>query len=114
MLQVELTFLKPIAKIDKDGSAIVAYDKDTQTHIVASTKSYNKLLEGFKEENKILGKSLIKELFIDKKAAEETIHAFVLTQIEDEKTAKTITSHMIKALDGACVFKRPPVIRSKQ
>jgi len=112
MQKVKLTYRTPKAVI-KDGKAVVEYEVQESAHVVASTKSYNNLLEELKKDNKIPTESLVVDLFIDKKETAKAVDALVNAQIADKETAVTVSAHIMKALDGACVFKKPPVIRKK-
>lgn len=85
----------------------------TENHIVASTKSFNNLVDDLKANGKVATKTEEIELFIDKSLTVKALAEFIGTQIKDVETAKYIVNHCIKALDGACLFKKPAIIRSK-
>ena len=84
-----------------------------ETAIVASTKSQNNLIDEMKEQGKIVASVKVEEIFLDKGKTRQAVADFVLTQINDKAVAESIISHIVKALDGACVFKKPPVARKK-
>lgn len=113
MQKVTLIFREPIAKI-KDGKPFIEYDEKTADYVVASTKSYNNLIEDLKQENKIPTNTIVKDVFLDKEATRDAIESVVKEQLKDDaETAKRIMYHVMLALDRACVFKKPPVVRSK-
>lgn len=114
MQKVTLVFREPIAKI-KDGKPVIEYDEQTADYVVASTKSYNNLIEELKQDNKIATNSIVENIFIDKETTRKAVEAIVNGQIKDDAvTAKAVINHMMSALDKACVFKKPPVVRAKQ
>lgn len=113
MQKVKLIFKTPIAVVE-NGKPAIKYETETSNHIVASTKSYNNLIENLKQENKIPTNSEVVDLFIDKAKTVNLIKDFISKEINDKETAEYVTNHIIKALDGACVFKKPPVVRAKK
>ena len=84
-----------------------------ETAIVASTKSQNNLIDEMKEQGKIVASVKVEEIFLDKAKTRQAVADFVSTQVNDKAVADSIISHIVKALDGACVFKKPPVVRKK-
>lgn len=86
---------------------------ETKTAVVASTKSQNNLVEEMKEQGYLVGKIVVEDLFLDKQATANAVAEMVAKQIKEEEIAKAVVSHIVKALDGACVFKKPPVVRKK-
>lgn len=112
MLKVTLTFKElDLAETLKQGKEVRKVT--TSNHIVASTKSYNNLIDDLKHDNKIATESVTEDLFVDKKATEKAVTEFIATQIKEKDTAEYVSNHIMKALDGACVFKKPPVVRKK-
>jgi len=107
MLKLDLEFRTPKAVI-KDGKPMIEYETASERHIVASTKSKNNLLEDLKQDNKVATTVIETEIFINKDAITNAIAETVANEINDKEIADYITAHMIKALDGACVFKREP------
>ena len=81
--------------------------------IVASTKSQNNLVDELKQQGKIVASVKVEELYLDKAKTRQAVADFVSTQISDKVVCESIISHIVKALDGACVFKKPPVVRKK-
>lgn len=111
MLKVKLTFRNAKAVINKEGKPAIEYEEGNSEHIVASTKSLNKLLDDIKKENKVPQNVITEEIYISKEDTTKAIEDVCGKGFADKNTAKFIAEHMVKALDGACVFKRPPVIR---
>ena len=112
MLKVKLTFRtldleKTIAEKKE------AYKTETANYLVASTKSYNNLVDDLKQENKIAANSEIKELFLDKAATRNAVTEMVSKAVTDTAYQPLVVEHIMKALDSACVFKKPPVVRKK-
>jgi hypothetical protein len=112
MQKVKLTFTTPTAVIE-NGKAVVKYETETADYIVASTKSYNNLVDDLKLQGKVATNAVVTDLFLDKTSTSKIIADCVKEQIKDTEIAQFITEHCLKALDGACVFKKPPVIRKK-
>ena len=84
-----------------------------ETAIVASTKSQNNLIDYLKEQGKIVASVSVEEIFLDKGKTRQAVADFVETQINDKAVSDSVIAHIVKALDGACVFKKPPVARKK-
>ena len=112
MLKVKLTFrtldLEKTIAAKKEQ-----YKVETQNALVASTKSYNNLIDDLKAENKVATNSEIKELFLDKSETRKAVTEFVAKAVTDTAYQPLVVEHIIKALDNACVFKKPPVVRKK-
>ena len=112
MLKVKLTFrtldLEKTIAAKKEQ-----YKVETQNALVASTKSYNNLIDDLKAENKVATNSEITELFLDKSTTEKAITAMVAQSVADVAYQPLVVEHIIKALDSACVFKKPPIVRKK-
>lgn len=112
MLKVKLTFrtldLEKTLAEKKES-----YKIETANYLVASTKSYNNLVDDLKADNKVAQESEIKELFLDKANAEKAVAAMVESMVADTVYRPLVTAHIMKALDGACAFKKPPVVRKK-
>ena len=88
------------------------YDTKTTTHIVASTKSYNNLLDEYKEQNKPVSRAERVDMFLDREKTEKAVEAFVGEQIVDGELAVLVADFVKNALDGACVYYKP-IIRKK-
>ena len=112
MLKVKLTF----RTLDLEKTLVEKkemYKVETQNALVASTKSYNNLIDDLKAENKVATNSEIKELFLDKATTEKAISAMVAQSVADVAYQPLVIAHIMKALDSACVFKKPPIVRKK-
>ena len=112
MLKVKLTF----RTLDLEKTLVEkkeVYKIDTQNALVASTKSYNNLIDDLKADNKVATNSEIKELFLDKASTEKAVAAMVATSVTDTAYQPLVTAHIMKALDAACVFKKPAIVRKK-
>lgn len=89
------------------------YKTETANYLVASTKSFNNLMKDLKAENKVPSSVKTVELFLDKAEVESTIIDMVHEMVDDSEYAALVINHIMSALDGACIFKRPPVKRKK-
>ena len=112
MLKVKATVKTPVA-VMKDGAPVVEFQTETIIALVASTKSYNNFMDDLRAQGKNPDTTTTKELFIDKEEAREAIRALVETDVKDPEYQEAVINHIMKALDGACVFKKPPVVRKK-
>lgn len=105
MQKVTLEFVTPRAVMGEDGKPAIQYDKKTEVHLVASTKSFNNLVDDMKQVGKFPTASKQEEFFLNPKEVEkdlkETIKKHVAPDIVDK-----MTDHCMKALLSACVFKR--------
>ena len=82
------------------------YSKRTDTAVVASTKSLNNLLDDYKLKNESVAKVERKDFFVDRNATEMAIADMVVVLVDDIDVRKEVTDHIMKALDGACLFKK--------
>lgn len=89
------------------------YKTETANYLVASTKSFNNLMKDLKAENKVPSSVKTVELFLDKEEVKKVIINMVEDMVDDEEYMPLVIDHIMNALDGACIFKRPPVIRKK-
>lgn len=89
------------------------YKSKESKHLVASTKSYNNLIDERKREGKVATESSVIDFFLDKKEVTKLLSDYVLADGKAGEYADMVVEHVIKALDGACVFKKPPVVRKK-
>lgn len=89
------------------------YKTEIVNYLVASTKSFNNLMKDLKAENKIPSSVETVELFLDKAETEKAVKTLVTNMVKDTEYAPLVVDHIMNALDGACIFKRPPVIRKK-
>lgn len=89
------------------------YEETTETYLVASTKSFNKLMDDLKEEDRTPSTAEKSELFLDKAETKKAITAMVEELVMDIEYQPLVIEHIMTALDGACVFKKPPVVRKK-
>lgn len=112
MQKVELTFKTPVATL-KDGKPVIVYEVANATHIVASTKSFNNLLEDYQAQGKMPTSTKREDLFLDKDKTEKAVDNLVNEQIKDTEVAKLVSEFVKKALDGACVYYKP-IVRTKK
>ena len=112
MQKLSISVNTPVA-VMKDGKPVVEIKREIVSAVVASTKSQNNLIEEMKEQGKNVGTVKVEEIFLDKQATATAVAEMVAKQIKEEEIAKAVVSHIVKALDGACVFKKPPVVRKK-
>lgn len=89
------------------------YKTETAHYLVASTKSFNNLMDDLKAENKTPSTAERTDLFLDKAATEKAVTEMVAGMVKDTEYAPLVVAHIMTALDGACVFKKPPVVRKK-
>lgn len=76
-----------------------------RTAVVASTKSKNVLIDDMKQENCFEKSTTVTEIFVDKTAVENALRDVFAKQ--HPSIANELVAHATKALDGACMFKRP-------
>ena len=108
---VNLTFKTPTAVIE-NGKPVVKYEVANEQFVVASTKSFNNLIDDLKQEGKIATHTEKKDLFLDKEKTEKAIDSLVAEQIKDDAICELVQEFVKKALDGACVYYKP-IIRKK-
>ena len=89
------------------------YKTETASYIVASTKSFNNLIDDLKAANKTPSTMERVDLFLDKVETEKAVTAMVTNMVKDTEYAPLVVAHIMNALDGACVFKKPPIVRKK-
>lgn len=89
------------------------YKTEIGNYLVASTKSFNNLLDDLKAANKAPSSAERTDLFLDKVATKEAITAMVDNLVKDNDYKPLIVAHIMNALDGACVFKKPAISRKK-
>ena len=112
MLKVKAT----IKTLDLEKTIAVkkeVYNTEIAHYLVASTKSFNNLMDDLKAENKTPSTAERTDLFLDKAATEKAVTAMVADMVKDSEYAPLVVTHIMTALDGACVFKKSPVIRKK-
>ena len=112
MQKVVVKFRAPVAVME-NGKPVVKFDESKQVHLTASTKSTNNLLDDMKREGLIASDVLVKDFFLDKDETRNTIVELVARISPEHELDESIIKHIMKALDGACVFKKPPVVRKK-
>lgn len=88
------------------------YDSRVDNAVVASTKSLNNLLDEYKQNNETVAKVNRVDYFLDKEETEKAITEMVNKLVDDKTIVIETADHIMKALDGACVFYRP-IIRKK-
>lgn len=89
------------------------YNTEIVNYLVASTKSFNNLMDDLKAENKMPSTAERTDLFLDKELTEKAVTSMVADMFKDPEYAPLVVTHIMTALDGACVFKKPPVVRKK-
>jgi hypothetical protein len=89
------------------------YDTETANYLVASTKSFNNLMDDLKAENRLPSKVERTDLFLDKEETGKAIAGIVENLVKDVDYVSLVIEHIMTALDGACVFKKPPIVRKK-
>ena len=114
MQKLSISINTPVA-IMKDGKPAIEYKRETVSAVVASTKSQNNLIEEMKEQGKNIGTVKVEEFFLDKQETAKSITDMVEKQLakESEEVKKAVVSHILKALDGACVFYKDMSRKSK-
>lgn len=88
------------------------YDSRIDNAVVASTKSLNNLLDEYKQNNETVANVQRKDYFLDKEETEKAITEMVNKFVDDKTIVIETVDHIMKALDGACVFYRP-IVRKK-
>lgn len=88
------------------------YDSRVDNTVVASTKSLNNLLDEYKQNNETVANVKRVDYFIDKAETEKAVAEMVGKLVDDDTIQYETVKHIMKALDGACVFYRP-IIRKK-
>lgn len=112
MLKVKLTFRQlDLQKTIEQKKEV--YTTSFGKYLVASTKSFNNLIDDLKAENMTPTKTEVRELFIDKSAMESKVASAVDELVSDEEYKWSVVAHIMKALDSACVFEKPPIVRKK-
>lgn len=82
------------------------YAERSDLAVVASTKSLNNLLDEYKAKNENVTKVERKDFFVDRNATNIAIADIVVTLVDDIEVQKAVADHIMKALDGACLFKK--------
>lgn len=88
------------------------YDSRVDNTVVASTKSLNNLLDEYKQNNETVANVKRVDYFLDKEEVKKAVVDMVDNLVEDKAIVIDTVEHIMKALDGACVFYRP-IIRKK-
>lgn len=112
MQKVVVKFRAPVAVME-NGKPVVKFDESEQTHLTASTKSTNNLIDDMKREGLVASDVIVKDFFLDKDETRKTITELVSRISPERELDEKIIVHIMKALDGACVFKKPPIVRKK-
>lgn len=113
MQKVVVVVKKPMAEIGEDGKAFIRYEVDEETHLTASTKSTNNLLDELKQLGTVPTETKVEEFFLNKDETRKTISEMVEKLNPKKELNERVIAHIMKALDGACVFKKPPIVRKK-
>ena len=112
MQKVVVKFRAPVAVME-DGKPVIKFNESEQTHLTASTKSTNNLIDDMKREGIVASDVIVKDFFIDKDETRKTVTELVARISPEHELDESIVKHIMKALDGACVFKKPPIVRKK-
>lgn len=113
MQKVVIIVKKPVAEIGDDGKAFVRYKVDEETHLTASTKSTNNLVDDLKQLGTVPTETKVEDFFLNKEETYKIISEMVEKLNPKKELNGSVVSHIMKALDGACVFKKPPIVRKK-
>lgn len=113
MQKVVIIVKKPVAGIGDDGKAFIRYEIDEETHLTASTKSTNNLLDDLKQMGTVPAETKVEDFFLNKEETYKIISEMVEKLNPKKELNGGVVSHIMKALDGACVFKKPPIVRKK-
>ena len=115
MLLVNLKTRTPRAIIE-NGEPKVIYDESAESAVVASTKSYKKLLRELTAQNKAPTNSTTKPIYLDREITEKTVTEMINKQLVTEKDDKKKAEQQIVAnmviefvkgkLNGACVYAK--------
>ena len=89
------------------------YNVRVDNAVVASTKSLNNLLDEYKAKNETVARVNRVDYFIDKAETEKAVAEMVDKLVDDNTVKYETVEHIMKALDGACVFYRPIIRKSK-
>lgn len=106
MLKVTLT-TKTVDVNATIASKKAVFTETKETAIVASTKSYNNLVDERNASGTPVSESKTETLFLDKAETEKALAEFVARQVKEEAIRPAVVEHLMQALDGACVFYRP-------
>lgn len=112
MQKVVVKFRAPVAVME-NGKPVVKFDESEQTHLTASTKSTNNLIDDMKREGLVASDVIVKDFFLDKDETRKAVTELVTKISPEHELDGVIVNHIMKALDGACVFKKPPIVRKK-
>lgn len=112
MQKVVVKFRAPVAVME-NGKPVVKFDESEQTHLTASTKSTNNLLDDMKREGLVASDVIVKDFFLNKEETRKAVAELVGKISPEHELDESIIKHIMKALDGACVFKKPPIVRKK-
>ena len=85
------------------------YVEGDEIHVVASTKSFNNLLDDYKASEKTVVSTERKDFYLDKDALNKAVKECVSAQIENEGVAALVVKHIQKVLEGGCIYYKPIV-----
>ena len=112
MQKVVVKFRAPVAVME-NGKPVVKFDESEQVHLTASTKSTNNLLDYMKSNGLLASDVIVKDFFLNREEVRITITELVARVSPEHELDESIIDHIMKALDGACVFKKPTIVRKK-
>ena len=84
----------------------VVYDTTETTHIVASTKSLNILLQELKEKNINVNKVAVTDVWCNRVIVNKHLEALAKDTFADEKMQKLFVEYMKKQLEKMCIFEK--------
>lgn len=83
------------------------YVEGDEIHVVASTKSFNNLLDEYKASEKTVVSTERKDFFLDKTALNDAVEECVTAQIDNKEVAELVVKHIQKVLEGGCIYYKP-------
>ena len=84
----------------------VVYDTTETTHIVASTKSLNILLQELKEKNINVNKVKVADVWCNRAVVNKHLAELAKDTFLDEKMQKLFVEYMQKQLEKMCIFEK--------
>lgn len=84
----------------------VVYDTTETTHIVASTKSLNILLQELKEKNINVNKVKVVDVWCSRAVVNKHLEALAKDTFTDEKMQALFIEYMQKQLEKMCIFEK--------
>lgn len=103
MKRVTFTVREPIVENGK-----IAFAEKQVVRVVASTKTQNIAQRELEEQGLtvLTGKTVAEDLFVDRDLIEATISKCMADYFGDTETESKVFDHIMKVLDGGCIFKK--------